>query len=77
MHEDETTHQFMYPEVAPVSGSAPGTDSDGRASSADIHNDTVGGAPSRAQEEPASGPPVRRDGPLRSEQPGEPPTRSE
>jgi len=62
------THQFMYPNVNPVPGTAPGTASGGPADSVDTHNDTVSGASSRAQAERTSGPPVGRDGPLRSEQ---------
>jgi hypothetical protein len=64
--KDQMTHQFMYPNVSPVRGTAPTTDSGGPASSAGTHNDTVSGPSSRAHKEPRSGPPVGRDWPLRS-----------
>ena len=37
------THQFMYPEVTPVHGTTPGTDSGGPASAVGSHNDTASG----------------------------------
>jgi hypothetical protein len=73
------THEFMYPTVAPAPDTAPSTDSGDPAGSADTHNDTVSGPPARAPKEPRSGPPVKRDGPLRSDQRETfhpPPTRS-
>jgi hypothetical protein len=36
---DQITHQFMYPQVTPVHGTAPRTDSGGPASSVGTHND--------------------------------------
>jgi len=60
------THQFMYPAVHPVPGTAPRTDSGDPARAVDARNDTVDGPSSRAHEEQRSGPPVGREGPLRS-----------
>jgi len=60
------THQFMYPNVHPVPGTAPRTDSGDPARAVDARNDTVDGPSSRAHEEQRSGPPVGREGPLRS-----------
>jgi hypothetical protein len=67
--EIEMTHEFMYPKVAPAPDTGPEADSRGPAGSAGTHNDTAGGAPSGAHEERRSGPPVARDGPLRSDHP--------
>ena len=60
------THQFMYPNVNPVRGTAPRTDSGDPGHAVDTDNDTVSGPSSRAHRELRSGPPVGRDGPLRS-----------
>ena len=68
LQKDQMAHQFMYPKVDPVRGPAPRTGSGGPADAADTHNDTVSGPASRAHPEPGSGPPVGRDGPLRSAQ---------
>jgi hypothetical protein len=60
------THEFMYPKVDAVDDTAPETPTGGPARSPGTHNDSVGDASTRGHEEPASGPPVGRDGPLRS-----------